>query len=29
MKCDLCGKPILWGLAGLVQHYLLRHPGVK
>lgn len=25
-RCDLCGRLILWGLVGLVDHYRHRHP---
>jgi hypothetical protein len=24
--CELCGRVILFGLAGLVDHYAYRHP---
>ena len=26
MTCELCGRVILFGLAGLVDHYAYRHP---
>lgn len=26
--CELCGRLILFGLAGLVDHYAYRHPVV-
>jgi len=29
MRCDVCGRTIFHGLAGLIWHYQHRHPSAR